>query len=50
MIDDAILVEQLLEEPQDALTVVVKDNGGQIKAKKVLQMFAFMGLIELQLT
>lgn len=44
LIDDAILVENLLDAPQDQMPMVVNDRGSQMKAKEVKQMFHDMGL------
>jgi transposase InsO family protein len=46
LIDDAILVENLLEAPENRMPVVVNDRGSQMKAKEVKQMFMDMGLTQ----
>ncbi len=46
LIDDAIIVENLLEVPQEQLPVVVNDRGTQMKAKEVKQMFTDLGLTQ----
>jgi len=44
LIDDAILSEGLLDVPEDQRPVVVNDNGKQMKAKAVQQMFVDLGI------
>jgi len=44
LIDDAIIAEGLLDVPEDRRPVVVNDNGKQMKAKAVQQMFVDLGM------
>ena len=44
LVDDAIIAEGLLDIPEDKRPVVVNDNGKQMKAKPVQQMFVDLGM------
>jgi putative transposase len=44
LVDDAIIAEGLLDVPEDKRPVVVNDNGKQMKAKPVQQMFVDLGM------
>src|SRR5690606_34429954 len=44
LIDDATMAEGLLDVPEDRRPVVVNDNGKQMKAKAVQQMFVDLGM------
>ena len=46
LIDDAFLVENLMDVPRSQLPVVVNDRGPQMKAKPVKQMMLDLGLIQ----
>ena len=46
LIDDAYIVEGLLDAPRDQLPVVVNDRGSQMKAKPVKQMMRDLGLTQ----
>ena len=46
LIDDAFLVENLMDVPRSQLPVVVNDRGSQMKAKPVKQMFLDLGLVQ----
>jgi len=46
LIDDAFLVENLMDVPKSQLPVVVNDRGSQMKAKPVKQMMLDLGLVQ----
>ncbi len=46
LIDDAFLVENLMDVPRSQLPVVVNDRGSQMKAKPVKQMMLDLGLVQ----
>jgi putative transposase len=46
LIDDAFLIENLMDVPRSQLPVVVNDRGSQMKAKPVKQMFLDLGLVQ----
>ena len=44
LIDDAVIAEGLLDVPENQRPVVVNDNGKQMKAKAIKQMFVDLGI------
>lgn len=46
LIDDAFLLENLLDVPDEKKPVIINDRGIQMKAKPVKQMFIDLGLIQ----